>query len=212
MSIVAIVIPSVIAIVSLVANVWMWRRSRPNQALSIYTRSFALLAERATSFESGVSVLYKETAVKNPFVVEVLISSKGRNDIPTAAFDDGKPMVIRFSTEILAVVSPPKGLEVSGDRRAITLSPRLLKRGEDVGGAFLCQGQPQVSKPEVPLVDVRVDVIDGNEDQIVMGQLVDVRDLSDDRKVRTIAVGVGLMTSAVAVLASVLTYTLTAFR
>lgn len=177
LAIISLIVSALLNIAAIAVSIWIWRRSRPNQKLAISKRSFALLSDDAPSLNSDVSVSYQDKQLTKPFVTEIEIWSKGRNDIPSTAFDSGQPITITVSTELLAEVSKQSDFEVSSDGRTIALSPRLLKTGDRVIGTFLSDGRPTVGAPTVPLTDIDHEVIDGDRPQIIMGQPVYVEDL-----------------------------------
>lgn len=103
---------------------------------------------------SGLS----EQTFNDPFLIELIIESRGRKDIASRDFDRDRPLVFRLGTDIAAVAEPPSSryvehLSIDGD--VIQLSPCVIRRGPVARLVFLTDGRPEVTCIS-PLIDVDI--------------------------------------------------------
>ena len=102
--------------------------------------------------------------VGNPYLVSFSLTSTGRHDIPSAAFDQQKPLTVDIGApvaKVLGVVSsPPQGSEPtwSPTPQGIEIGPTLISRGQSLSIQMICTEEPQADALRVrrDLIDVEV--------------------------------------------------------
>jgi hypothetical protein len=121
------------------------------------------LMEQST-FGSQLRVIYgegdRERLLRQARVVRLRIISRSVKDIPTAAFNDGVPLIIDLGTPVLAILgdeepTPPSGLPITDDGNQVRIAPRLIKKGQVITINVLVDGIPRIHVLS-PLIDVTV--------------------------------------------------------
>jgi hypothetical protein len=151
----------IIAIIAIPASIlgtrqWGNRRAR----VQFFFTSIPLLPDGTR--EGLLEVTYRDVPVSSPHLVSVTLRNTGPRDVPSAAFDDGRPISISFNQTFYGLtgvrggartVSPALG---SPAKEAIVrLEPGLLKRGEEWSFSAVLTGPVEVSITS-PLVDTDI--------------------------------------------------------
>lgn len=107
-----------------------------------------------------LEVLHKGKRLGDPYVAEVALLGKGRRDIPSGSFDQGKPIRLHLGAPIVEwlSVSGDSGLdtfEILGDGGEIAIGPCLIGRRQRIVFSLLLDGEPSLGCDHA-LVDVDV--------------------------------------------------------
>jgi hypothetical protein len=134
----------------------------------------ALLSEGAREKAGpGLHVTLGEDALDDPHVVSLRIECKGRRDIRSADFEDGKPLMFHVGTPILkqldrqADADAMPGISFDSGAQAIGIGPGLIKKGQLISIDLLTDGQASL-RCISPLADVaiRESQADGESDLV----------------------------------------------
>jgi hypothetical protein len=117
-----------------------------------------------SEFGSQLRVIYGEGDRERPLdqarVVRLRLVSRSVKDIPTAAFDDGAPLIIDLGTPVLAILgdhepTQPSRPPITDCGNQVRIMPRLIKKGQVITINVLVDG---ISYVQVfsPLIEVRV--------------------------------------------------------
>jgi hypothetical protein len=126
-----------------------------------------LLREESASYGDLLKVTYGDQQVKAPTIVNVSLTNAGSKDIPSEAFDDGRPIVVDIGVNILAELPAtgdplPEGkVQISGSR--LTVGPWLIRAKGWISTALMADGVPQAIQIENPLING--DISSGLKDQ-----------------------------------------------
>jgi hypothetical protein len=141
----------------------------------------------------GLEVRHHGRLLDDPYVLTIKLTSRGRKDIPSNAYDDDQPLELDVGSpivEILQVVSEPKNLpqpKIINDGTRLKIGPSLLSRHHEITIHALTDGDPpSLSCSRNPFIDVQVRERLGD---------------SPDRTLAAIAVAGGLTAVALAVTA-----------
>lgn len=108
--------------------------------------------------EGVLDITYRGAAVESPSLVQVRIVNQGRRDIPSTAFDGGKPLVLDLGVPIVAVLSHNSHLlgahTAAGGNTHIEIGPLLIPRGHSLSLALLVSGTQLDVTWNNPLIDV----------------------------------------------------------
>lgn len=101
-----------------------------------------------------------ERQLRQARVVRIRLTSRSVKDIPTAAFDDGAPLIVDLGTPVLAILGNERPVQLS--RQSITdegnqvkIAPRLIKKGQTITINVLVDEIPNIEVIS-PLIDVKV--------------------------------------------------------
>ena len=143
--------------------VWLtWRLVFARMRLS-YSVLQTPLMERS-KFGSQLRVIYgegeHERQLNRARVVRLRFVSRSVRDIPTAAFDDGTPLIVDLGTPVLAILGdqeltqqPGSSMVTMGNQ--VHIMPRLIRKRQIITINMLVDGEPRV-RVISPLIDVRV--------------------------------------------------------
>jgi len=98
-----------------------------------------------------------------PHLIEISLTSKGRRDIPSAAFDRGRPLAFDVGAPIVAVLqtvcdpasspTPP----VSYEGRTLRIGPELIARNQVITVSLLVDGpNPRLACQQAAIEQVSV--------------------------------------------------------
>lgn len=151
-----------VAILAVLATVWVHRREHPRQKLTIWTDGLPLVPQ--STLEMGLAVLHKGQEVANPWAVTVYIENSGAADISSTSFNDGKPFILDLGAEIIEPLSQNVSIQGYNLELSIGTAPRtavleksLLPKGVQLQTSFLCNGAPRPKVIQIPFVGITVD-------------------------------------------------------
>ena len=109
-----------------------------------------------------------------PFLLDVVLVAKGRHDIPSSAFDQGRPLVFDLGADIVEVLqtrcAPASSLvpPVSRHGSSLKVGPELISRRQTITISALLDGRPaevNCTQPVLAQVTVqyRPDIITTNQ-------------------------------------------------
>lgn len=111
---------------------------------------------------SGLRVFHNGRALKDPHVYEIYLAVHGRKDIPSSAFDQGKPICLDIGVPIatlLEVTHDPATAPIpkaQARNRCIEVSPGLIRKRQTMSFTVLADGPDARLNCKSSLVDVRV--------------------------------------------------------
>lgn len=143
--------------------VWVaWRVAYPKRRL-LYAMPVAtrlLNAER--DVRQGLEVRRGDQILSDPYVLEVTLVNQGRRDIPSSAFDQGRPLTLDVGVPVLDVLkttsSPGHGLpSVTVEGTALKIGPDLISRRQKISFSLLVDGpDPKLRCPPPHPIDIDV--------------------------------------------------------
>lgn len=114
--------------------------------------SSSLLGPFSTSNTRDLKVLYGDEQLRQPNIVWLRLISRGRRDIRSEDFDQGRPILLNVGARIIAVLgstSDPKRADmpkVAIDGKTLTVGPDLIRKRQTLGFVLLVDGdRPYVS-------------------------------------------------------------------
>ncbi|GAA3548896.1 hypothetical protein GCM10022235_15650 [Kribbella ginsengisoli] len=159
----------VVAVVAVPSSIWATRRWGTRRAqLQVSVRSLPLLPE---DMRPGLlEVTYRDIPVDRPHLVSVTLENVGPRDIPSSAFDGGRPIYVAFDQTFYGLTSTSGGVRTLspaiGTRAAdavVELAPGLLKCGEVWSFSAVLSGPVKVSVKS-PLIDTDLQRPDRSND------------------------------------------------
>lgn len=147
------VVVSVIALaVTIVIAVVTVRRQFPKRRLS-----FVMGETRLVSGTVPLEVSYRGKGVRDPRVIELSIVSDSRADIPSSAFDAGRPIILELSVPIVTVLERSvEGIQLHEHGRALVLEPQLIRVGAASDLTLLVEGPSGQIVVDNSLIDIPV--------------------------------------------------------
>jgi hypothetical protein len=157
---VAGVVFSALALVGVVYQVRSYRRDNPRRRID-YTVTTRRLVE--SNPHSSLEIRANGQEVPNPYLAELRLTSNSKADIPSTAFDAGRPIRIRVEPGGAFVVGKvaDEGIHTTGGHgngwewAEMEIGPQLIRKGARLSLDFISNGQPEV-RIESSLVDVPV--------------------------------------------------------
>jgi hypothetical protein len=125
-------------------------------------RAAAPLLSAPDGMRSKLELRYDGAALAEPQVLTVQLLSRGRKDIPSDAFNDGKPLRLDVGApivEILQISSYPETLSapsVTASGTALEIGPSLIGRRHEIIITVLTDGGTPSLNCRSPLIDVQV--------------------------------------------------------
>jgi hypothetical protein len=99
---------------------------------------------------ADLEILHEGRRLTNPYLLEVTLAARDRRDIPSSAFDQGRPLVFDLGAEIVKVLqircNPASSLAppVTHEGSALRVGPELIGRHQTTVICVLVDGpQPQ---------------------------------------------------------------------
>lgn len=163
------------ALLATVAGCWFaWRALLPSRReISITMQPPAALLARESSSVQDVQVAVDGETITQPTIARLEITNRGRHDITSANFHDGRPLRIDLGVPVVRVLevtaAPLRGdlLRTEIDGTTLKIGPGLLSSGQQLLVQLLVSGTPQSSSGQSflkhELVDVEVDVRSATE-------------------------------------------------
>jgi hypothetical protein len=110
--------------------------------------------------EGDLDITYRGTPVESPSLVQLRIVNQSRGDIPSTAFDGGKPLGLDLGVPIVAVLSHNDHLSgahtAAGGSTHIEIGPTLIPRGHLLTLALLISGDQLNLRWDNPLIGVDI--------------------------------------------------------
>ena len=156
------VVGLVVSLAGVVAVLVTWRISVPKR-LIIFSVPAAkplinLRSRGISHIRAGLRIIYDDNMVSNPYIVTLNVENRGRRDIASMDYDQGKPLIFDMGARIMtaeviseSVDSPLIGVEDN----QVRLGPSLIRRGLQLRLSLLTDGLPNVSY-QSPLINVEV--------------------------------------------------------
>ena len=160
----------------LIMAVITWRAQKiSSRRLLLYEiRAAAPLIHAPAEVSKDLQVVYEGTVVKDPYFMELRLVNKGREDIPSSAFDQGMPIQFNLGVDIiklLQITLQPDELpspEITANGSAVEIGPSLIRGHQEISIALLADGREYSLKLSNPVTNVRIKSI-GREDSAVRG-------------------------------------------
>jgi hypothetical protein len=143
---------------------WLTYRASRNRRELLYSMSpaISLLGTALRPAHPSLQVLYDGRLLAHPRVIWVRLRARGRNDIRSEDFDQGRPLVLDFHTKIIAVLSVDNGSasgsalkrHVEGTR--LEIGPDMIRMGVTLAIAVLVDGPQAELTYESNLANVRL--------------------------------------------------------
>jgi hypothetical protein len=109
----------------------------------------------------GIEVRRGGRLLADPYVVQVHLVNEGRRDIPSAAFDQQRPLTLDVGAPILEILkatgSPECEVPVTIQGTSVQIGPALIVRRQRMAFSLLVDGSaPRLTCPLPPLIDIDV--------------------------------------------------------
>lgn len=144
-SIIALAVTIVIAVITIT-------RQFPKRRLSFVTGETRLVSGRVP-----LEVAYGGEHLGDPRVVELAVVSDSRADIPSSAFDGGRPLVLELDTPVIAVLEQrTQGIIIGQRGQLLELEPQLIRAGASSDLTLLVEGRLENIGVDSPLIDIPV--------------------------------------------------------
>ncbi len=139
----------------------IWLQGNPIRSLRYGMSTAPLLQEAAQSMPAKLQVTYDGKPVKEPHILEVTLSSRGRQDIAGGDFDS-QPLDFKVGAQVLALLrttcSPGTGTfnAVRFADDTLKVGPGNIGRRQTIKFTLLADGpRPELSSPATSLRNVR---------------------------------------------------------
>jgi hypothetical protein len=110
-----------------------------------------------------LEVRHRGHVLSSPHLMEIILTSKGRRDIPSSAFDSGRPLALDVGAsivEVLEIVCEPESSPtppITYDGTTLWLGPELIGRRETISVSLLIDGShPRLRCKEATIAQVSV--------------------------------------------------------
>lgn len=114
-----------------------------------------LLGWAPDTVRETVQVRFRDEPVQFPRVLSVNLTARGRRDIRSSDFDQGKPFVLDLGVRIVGVLAK-KDLPGGFKGSTLQIGPMLIRKRQSFNFTFLVDGVGGKLTCESPLVDVVV--------------------------------------------------------
>jgi hypothetical protein len=138
-----------VAIASIVVSYGFWKRGSPRRQLGYSLLVTTPLLRDWPGLDDGrLSVLLNGEPLKNPYVSVLHVRNRSRSDIPSSAFDGGKPIVFGLGSEIVmaadagSTIDHQDALETGHDQ--VILGPVLIGPEQFMSLTVLRKGRPNL--------------------------------------------------------------------
>lgn len=150
---------AVIAILLAVVSVYYARRALfpPKRRLSYCVESSSPLVQGAGHLAGAIEVSREGVPLSDPHVVVLWLKNTGRHAIASEHFDQGRPVELDLSAQIVDLVTAGGSAQASCavHGAVIAYGPELLSKGQKVTFTALVDGAPDFSLRQ-HLIDVEV--------------------------------------------------------
>jgi hypothetical protein len=107
-----------------------------------------------------VKVYHKENELQDPHVLQIRLISRSRGDIPSSAFDQGRPLILDVGIPIVAQLSLDENLgeppEMRIEGNTLKIGPDLIRKGKKFTFTILADGRDARLSCDAHLVNVKV--------------------------------------------------------
>ena len=155
---------TVVGLVIGAASVWATVRVGSLRRRLYYgMRAAAPLLTAPHGMRNKLELRYDGTALTDPRVITVELSSRSRKDIANDAYNGGQPLLVDVGApimEVLQITSVPKTYpqpSVVAHETALAIGPSLIGRRHDITITVLTDGGTPSLSCRSPLIDVRID-------------------------------------------------------
>ena len=152
----------IVAVVVGILLIWLtWKLVFSRQRLYYSVLVTPLVAVGGSRFSDKLRIFYGEPddplekPLSEPVVVSIRLASRSAKDIPTAAFDDRKPLALNLGRPVVAMLGRAADNVTSRDSE-ILVGPGLIRKNQVIRLTVLVDGQPTVEINDPPLIDVTV--------------------------------------------------------
>jgi hypothetical protein len=112
--------------------------------------------------KNELEVRHEGRPLSQPYIVTVMVVSKGRKDISSASFDGGQPIVVNLGVPIIQELRFDAAPESRGvpvpkvviDGTRVLVGPSMLAKRHTLTITALVEGEPSLSS-EIPILDIR---------------------------------------------------------
>lgn len=105
----------------------------------------------------GLQVLFNEQVLAAPHVLWIVLTNTGRRDIPSSAFDQGRPLVLDVGIAIVEVLGDLSNRpSVTAEHTTLSIEPTLIRQRQSISFTLLCDGRKPTLTCHSPLIDVRI--------------------------------------------------------
>jgi len=152
-----------VAVASIVFSYGLWKRGSPRRQLGYSLLvTTPLLRDWPGLSGTQLSVLLNGEPLKNPHVSVLHVRNRSRSDIPSSAFDGGKPIVFGFASEIVlaadAGTTIDHGDALTMENDQVILGPVLIGPEAFLSLTVLTKGPPKLTcRGHLIGVDIRED-------------------------------------------------------
>jgi hypothetical protein len=154
---------TVAGVLGAIAAIWVTLITGfPRRRLFYRMRAVAPLLITPANQHGDVELLYRGNRLTDPRALTIELISRGRKDIPSEAYDDGRPLhldVGALVVEVLQVSCEPESLPVpyvSSDKTSLMIGPSLIGRRHKITLTVLTDGGPPSLSCKSSLIDVQV--------------------------------------------------------
>ena len=153
-------VPAGVLVAALVGvlTIWLtWKLVFSRQRLQFSVLDTALIARDGHVRAPDLKISYRGEVVQAPHVVRIQLVARSGRDIPSLAFDNGKPLELDIGTRVVEVLQWSATLAKVGRSVAgrVEISPQLIRRRAVMTIDLLVDGEPLV-QVNSPLIDVDV--------------------------------------------------------
>lgn len=161
-----VVVAVVIGIVTVVIQLFSHRRQNPKRRLN-YNYTLIPMVFLKTPASREVTVKVGDKVLAEPYFLTFTIESVSRVDIPSASFDDGKPLEFDLGGAVVHKVIEELngGVAVNTTEASLQVAPQLIGREATTIVAIIVDGKPRPKPPRKVLLDVDVVEFDRSDGQ-----------------------------------------------
>jgi hypothetical protein len=154
---------AIVGILGAVAVIWVTLTvGFPKRRLYYQMRAVAPLMTAPEGVRGDLELRHRGRMLVDPRALTVELVSRGRKDIPSDAYNDGKPLKLDLGApivEVLQVASEPATLPVpavAADGTSMNIGPSLIGKRHTITITVLTDGGQPGLTCQSPLIDVQV--------------------------------------------------------
>jgi hypothetical protein len=155
-----------------IITAWVTLRSRfPKKRLFYRLSKETPLLETPAGIQTGLEILHQGAALSNPHIAEIIITSRGREDIASEGYDSGTPLRFHMGEKIIKVLdrsssTPERAAPTpSIENSTLSIGPALIKKDQKITYMLLVDGPSPNFSCESSLVNVEVREKQVDDDQ-----------------------------------------------
>jgi hypothetical protein len=153
----------VVALLAAVSTAWVaYSAGFPKRQLLYAMPVVASMLNAPEGVRNNLELRHRGVLLTEPYVLEILLFSRGRKDIPSSAFDRDEPVRLDVGVrivEVLKISSDQKSLappRVNVDGTSLSVGPDLIGKRQKIAFTLLTDGGQPVLTCQSSLVDVSV--------------------------------------------------------